>query len=400
MTTAIRPGRWRLIRLREVVADTEITDPTKQPDKPFQYVDVSGVSNESFCILEARQMEGNSAPSRARKLIRAADVIFATVRPALRRIALVPPYLDGQICSTGFCVLRPRPEKLDSCFLYQCLLTDAVSARVEAKQRGATYPAIADSDLLNLSILLPPLPEQRAIARVLRTVQECIQARRREVALAREHKAALMEQLFTHGTRGEPTKMTEIGEMPRSWEVVRLGDHARVRYGKAKRRQVQSGSVPVVGSGGVYDHTDSALVSVPTLVIGRKGTAGTVWCQEVPCWPSDTTYYLQWTSERLRYRYAYYRLLFRRLSGQHARTTLPSLQRPDVESYVLPLASVSEQEEIVGALTLCDTSIGAFDRETALLEELFRALLEELMSGRLSAFPLAEREPRPCPAAA
>ena len=81
-----------------------------------------------------------------------------------------------------------------------------------------------------MPIPLPPLPEQRAIAHILRAVQAAREARQREVSLERERKAALMAHLFTHGTRGEPTKQTPIGEMPASWEVVHFGE-IRVLHG-------------------------------------------------------------------------------------------------------------------------------------------------------------------------
>jgi len=48
------------------------------------------------------------APSRARKIIKSGDIVFATTRPYLKNIAVVPLVLDNQICSTGFCVLRPN----------------------------------------------------------------------------------------------------------------------------------------------------------------------------------------------------------------------------------------------------------------------------------------------------
>jgi type I restriction enzyme, S subunit len=59
---------------------------------------------------------------------------------------------------------------------------------------------------------------------MVKKVQSAIQARRDELKLERERKAALMEYLFTHGTRGETTKQTGIGEIPESWKVVRLGE--------------------------------------------------------------------------------------------------------------------------------------------------------------------------------
>ena len=70
--------------------------------------------------------------------------------------------------------------------------------------------------------LAPSLPEQRAIAHILHTIQEAKAARQRELALERERKAALMDYLFSYGTKSEPRKQTEIGEIPESWEVVSL----------------------------------------------------------------------------------------------------------------------------------------------------------------------------------
>ena len=67
---------------------------------------------------------------------------------------------------------------------------------------------------------LPPLPEQRAIAHILQTIQEAKSTRQREIELERECKATLLDHLFSHGTKGEPRKETEIGEIPESWEVV------------------------------------------------------------------------------------------------------------------------------------------------------------------------------------
>jgi type I restriction enzyme S subunit len=83
------PPHWSLISLLDLCELGPTVNPEKNPLSPFTYVDVSGVSNESFCIVETKQFLGKNAPSRARKLIQTQDVIFATVRPTLRRVALV-----------------------------------------------------------------------------------------------------------------------------------------------------------------------------------------------------------------------------------------------------------------------------------------------------------------------
>ncbi len=84
---------------------------------------------------------------------------------------------------------------------------------------GSTMKHVVQKSFLNSQIPLPPLSEQHAIAKVLRTMYKAILLRRDELELGRERKAALMEYLFTHGAHNEPIKRTEIGEIPESWQV-------------------------------------------------------------------------------------------------------------------------------------------------------------------------------------
>src|SRR4051794_20320618 len=75
------------------------------------------------------------------------------------------------------------------------------------------------------------------------------------------------------------------------WQTVNLSNLYEVRYGKANPGD--GGNIPVVGSSGIYATTATSLVSVPTVVIGRKGNAGQAWFMNQPCFPSDTTFYLK-----------------------------------------------------------------------------------------------------------
>ena len=114
--------------------------------------------------------------------------------------------------------ILPNGESFDSQFLQFQLIH--IRPRVLSARSGGAQPNISQTLLKTLEVTLPPLPEQRAIAHILRTVQAAREARQREVSLERERKAALMAHLFTHGTRGEPTKQTPMGEMPVSWGVA------------------------------------------------------------------------------------------------------------------------------------------------------------------------------------
>ena len=171
---------------------------------------------------------------------------------------------------------------------------------------------------------------------------------------------------------------TSLGPLPEGWEVVRLGNLANVRYGKAKPKQ--EGSVPVVGSGGIYAWVPEALINFPTMTIGRKGTAGVTFLQERPFWPSDTTFYLEWKSDKADYRFVFHCLQNRPLSGEHAKTTLPSLQKPDVENYLLPLPSLFEQRAIAHTLRTVQQAREAAERIIAAARELKRSLMRHLFT--------------------
>ncbi len=89
---------------------------------------------------------------------------------------------------------------------------------------GVSVPTLDRNSLNNIKIPLPPLPEQHKIAHVLSTVQKAIEQQDKLICTTTELKKALMQKLFTEGTRGEPQKETEIGLVPESWEVVNLID--------------------------------------------------------------------------------------------------------------------------------------------------------------------------------
>ena len=157
---------WKTVKLGEILDKTENIDPTSFPEREYDYIDVSSVSNKSFSVEETQRIKGKDAPSRARKLVRTNDVLFATIRPTLQRIAIIPNHLDGQICSTGYFVLRPK-EVISSRFIYYALMTDSFRSQMERLQKGASYPAVTDGDVRDQEIPLPPLAEQKRIVALL-----------------------------------------------------------------------------------------------------------------------------------------------------------------------------------------------------------------------------------------
>lgn len=110
---------------------------------------------------------------------------------------MIPPELNNQICSTGFCVLRACTDDLEPTYLFFALLTERIARCVETLQKGATYPAINDPDLFDQLIPLPPLDEQYKIGDALRACDAKIAALQQEAATLDELFRALLEELMT-----------------------------------------------------------------------------------------------------------------------------------------------------------------------------------------------------------
>jgi type I restriction enzyme S subunit len=136
-------------------------------DLELEYIDLSSVDRNTSRISKTQKVTNSTAPSRAQQQIQLGDVLFGSTRPLLGKIASVPSQLDGQVCSTGFTVLRTNPALLDSRFLIHLLNTDLFFEYIEQNQEGASYPSISDAKVKNFTFTLPSLAEQARIAEML-----------------------------------------------------------------------------------------------------------------------------------------------------------------------------------------------------------------------------------------
>ena len=122
----------------------------------FDYIDLSSVDKHTKSIASIERYECANAPSRARQLVETDDVLVATVRPNLNGVALVNGTHHGMTASTGYCVLRPKKDKLDSRFLFHWVRTGAFVRRMVNVATGANYPAVSDTKVKASKIPLPP----------------------------------------------------------------------------------------------------------------------------------------------------------------------------------------------------------------------------------------------------
>ena len=141
----------------------EKRDPTRKPDKEFNYLDISSVDVKTGAVSTPQLLTGSEAPSRARKVIHAYDLIISTCRPTRGAIAVIPEEYHNQICSTGFSVIRPK-KGINPYYLHFALRLSSTLEQFRKFSTGSSYPAILDSDVKKTLIPLPDKETQDLLA--------------------------------------------------------------------------------------------------------------------------------------------------------------------------------------------------------------------------------------------
>ena len=289
----------------------------------------------------------------------------------------------------GTQLLYPNDEILDSHFFYYALL----NLKVPNKGYNRHYRYLRE-----FSVVCPPLSEQRAIAHVLQTIQEAKFTRQREIVLERERKAALMDLLFSHGIKDEPRKQTEIGEIPESWEVVRFEDVCTFTTGKLNsEKAVEDGQYPFFTYSQETFRIDSYSFDQEALLLSGNNARGifSVKYYKGKFDAYQRTYVITIkNTKQLSYQYFLYDLFLKLelLRKQSIGPTTKYLTASIIRNLGLTLPSLSEQHTISSVLWSCDTKIAALEQEAIYLDELFHAMLEELMTGQRSTVPLIDTE--------
>ena len=168
-------------------------DPKRRKEPTFDYIEISDVDGRTGLVGHKR-LPVRDAPSRARKLVQAGDVLVSTVRPERGTVGVVPPHLDGAICSTGFAVLRC--DGVHPVALAWLLKGEPVRRQMVRHNIGIAYPAIAEETCLSLVL---PVDRDR-----LKELSEAAEALDRAQAAFEAARLRMME-LTGNGAGDDPS---------------------------------------------------------------------------------------------------------------------------------------------------------------------------------------------------
>ena len=407
------PEHWKTVRLEEI-ADVrggasfpKAYQGNTEGEYPFYKVsDMNLRGNETLMQASNNWVEKDAVKTLRAKLFSKDTVIFPKVGAAVHTNKKRLLSCDGLVDNN---VMGVTIRDYDLCIPYYLLYWFVFVDLVDFSNPGP-LPSITATRVKNAKIPLPLLPEQRAIAHVLQTIQEAKSTRQRELALERERKAALMDYLFSYGTKGEPHKQTEIGEIPESWEVAKLGEITEIIMGQSPKGDTYN-----------TDGEGEPLINGPA-EFGSEYPTPVQWTSKLTklckdgdilfCVRGNTTGRMNIADQRycigrgiaaIREKIQKSDTLFIRNLLEYERSSLyriaigggstfPNISTAHLKNYTVALPSISEQSQIAEILQAFDAKIAALEKEAERLDELFHAMLDELMTGQRSAVPLIDSE--------
>ena len=169
-------------------------------------------------------------------------------------------------------------------------------------------------------------------------------------------------------------KQTEIGEVPREWEVRKVGDIIKIKYGKGlPSKNRKEGNVPVFGSSGVVGYHNSFVAKGPGLIIGRKGNIGSVYLSKTNFFPIDTVFYAEEVNDA---HFMYYLLSQVNLQQLMSDSAVPGLNINFLKNVFIPYPPSPEQTRIATVLSWFDDLIENKKRQNEILEKVAMAIFK------------------------
>jgi type I restriction enzyme S subunit len=410
------PKEWRVVRLGEVLFEVDVRVKELAPDA--SHLPVLSLTKNDGLVLQTERFGKRIATDDVSdyKVVRRGQIVNNPYVIWEGAVHILSKYEAGLV-SPVYPVWEVKTSVADGWFIDHLLRMPATITAYNRFAAGAVNRrrAIRKSDFLSIQIPLPPLPEQRAIAHVLRTVQRAKEATEGVIAALKELKKSLMQHLFTYGpvpvTERErvPLQETEIGPIPAHWRVVRLGEVFDILQGKSLSAKQNKGvrPRPFLRTSNVYwGYLDLSKLDVMDFTEEEEQKFALQHGDLLVCEGGDVGRTAMWEGQmhgvyyqnhlhRLRARdnnvnpaFVMYWLqtaftLLNLYSGSSNKTTIPNLSRGRLAVFPIPLPPLDEQREIARMLQAVDAKIAAEERRRAALEEVFKTLLHALMSGRM-----------------
>jgi type I restriction enzyme S subunit len=395
------PEEWEVVRLGEVA---EISSGGSAPQgkeyfggkNPF--IRVQHVDNDNYTIKGCDYITDEAVRKYKLKLFPKGTIIFPKSGASIYSEKRAKLPFDAYIVSHLMAVISRSPLLLQD-YLFFNLISKKLS-----KNKADNYPTLNISEVSQIPIPLPPLEEQKAIAGILSTVQSAIEKTEKVINALKNLKKSMMKHLFTYGPVAEEKaekvelKETEIGLIPKHWEVMRLGEVAEIIMGQSppgETYNTQGVGMPFLQGKAEFGKVYPSPVKYTTnpLKIGKTGSVlisvrapvGDVNIANMDYCIGRGLASISFKNGYGYNEYLFYCLQFLKplLEKEGYGSTFKAINKEVLTKFQIPLPPLEEQQKIAQILQSIDQRIEKEEKYKNALQNLFKSLLHNLMTGKI-----------------
>lgn len=268
-------------------------------------------------------------------------------------------------------------------------------------------PSLSAPNIHNIRMALPPLPEQQKIAVILTSVDNKLELINERIAKTETLKKGLMQKLLSEGIWHSEFKESEVGRIPKEWEVVRLENVVKkLQSGGtplSTNQDFYGGDIPFVKidditRSGKYlvdtkisitqkglDNSSAWLVPIDSILYSMYASIGFLSVNKVEVATNQAIMNIIPDSSKITLEFLYQYLLD--LKGKIDKfidqTTQKNLNAKKVKNFKIPLPPLPEQKQIAKILSSTDEKLDTLRTKKVKYERLKKGLMQKLLTGEV-----------------
>jgi type I restriction enzyme S subunit len=346
------------------------------------------------------------------------DIVYGKLRPYLRKVWLATN--KGNAVGDFFVF---RANKSNPSYIYWLMLSDGFTSEANGSTYGAKMPRVSSDFILSMRFVLPPFPEQQAIASFLdvktKPIDDIIAKREKQIELLEEMKSAIISRAVTKGLNPK-AKMKDsgiewIGEVPEEWEISKVKYIANV-CGRIGYRGYTTNDLVSAGEGALtiggkhithnylnlsdpdyiswekYYESPEIMLEKGDIVMAQRGSLGKSALidreiGEATINPSLVILKRIKANRIFLHYYLISNMMQDYINLINTATAVPMISQNQIENIPVALPPLSEQQAIASYLdsetSKIDSRIAKRRRQIELLQEYKQALITAAVTGKI-----------------
>ncbi len=348
-------------------------------DSKIVYKNCKFITEEKFDELSKGKLQKN-------------DLII-TLRGSIGNVAK----FNGDIYETGFInaqIMIIRSNDINPTYLSKYLISVKSQKQITSISSGSAQPQLTKSELKKLKVIVPSEYEQKKIVEILSTVDEQIENTEKLIQKNQELKKGLMQQLLTKGIGHTEFKKTELGEIPKAWEIKKIEEICEILDSKrvplnGKQRLKMQGDIPYYGANAIVDYINDYIFDDELILIAEDGgnfgefrEKPIAFYVKGKCWVNNHAHVLK-AIECENSKWIFYNLVHKDITEIVQGGTRAKLNQKDLRNIKIPFPNLDEQEKIALILSSIDKKIEQYKYKKEKLEELKKGLMKQLLNGNI-----------------